>query len=510
MPVPHRPIAGPVDTTATTGLLKGATDAFLCDAAFDPAENDWPFAFINAPIHGPFRLSFRVRGATDRVVVGVVPYDPSDFSDNSGDYGDIKDGFYVAQDDQFIVYGYAPPDYDRTDTTGVFVAQDFDFSSHFNNLEMSVSVEVPVAECLYEMVWNGELLNHWVNGVLVRSHFVSQLEDGAVFWPVFIPASPGAEIYDIVWQRATQAKDLEFVCEEMIGALRRITGENGWESYAPRLDNGRALGWITSKPFRGGGRLEATIGGTSGYEGMSVLTLYGRGRVDFYEDGSFEAFANDGSGSPNKTGSWVAGDTFAIQYSGKRVRIFKNGSRIVKKKMGTGATVFAYLEMGHEGSFYNIRLTPFDEEEFQVKGSVSDTDLDAITDGSATVDDDYIVVGQPTAIAITPPEDDEDEAVISALMSYTNSGGSAVSFTPDTLVQYSTDGGGAWSTFATTQDPGSAPTATAGGASEQVSLRGTVAVLATATYLFRLVTKNTIPGAYSVTLSGFITAEWQG
>jgi hypothetical protein len=500
-----------LDTTATTGLLKGATDALLCDAAFDPAEDEWPFAFIPQPMHGPFRLSFRVRGATDRVVVGVVPYDPGDFSDNSGDFGDVKDGFYVAQDDQYIVYGYAPPDYDHTDTTGVFVAQDFDFSSHFLDLETSVSVEVPVAECLYEMVWNGEVLNHWVNGDLVRSNFVSQLEDGAIFWPVFIPASPGAEIYDIVWQRATQAKDLEFVHDGMIGALRRISGENGWESYAPRLPGGAGLGYVWSKSFRGGGRLEAKIGGTSGYQSLSILALAPRGKIEFKEDGTFKAFKTADFGSPpDVEGTWVAGDLFAIQYSGKRVRMFKNGSRILKRKVGTGAEVEAYLEMGKNGSFYDIRLTPLDEEEFAVKGSVTDTELQPITDGSTPVDDDYIVVGEPTAIVMTVESGDEDEAIVSALMSYTNDASSAVSFTPDTLVQYSMDGGATYATFATTQDPGTAPTATAGGDTEQVTLRGTIDVTGTVTYLFRLVTKNSVAGAYSVALSGYITVEWQG
>jgi len=511
-----------IKTNSTLGKAFGATRKIKAASDLDPqpttstslhgqAFNETLGFYIDKLINGPCRLAFRVRNAGDRVAAGFIHYDPNtslgddqQILTNTG--GWMNTGIWIAQNDNNIVFSteFVSPSNLYHPVTGVFPFTNYDPDGNYLDGADNLATDTPLAGALYELIYNGDTVDTYINGLKVRSYYINPSWDGDDRWPVFMLASPDAEIYDIVWERSTQATVVEFPFNEQFGAMRRMLDKPGWEMYAPHLTDGFGAGWIYSRDFKGGGRFEATIQSTSGLDASSYMILGTRGQIRFNGDGTYVTTITGTTSS----GTWTAGDTFVIQYTGKRTRMYKNGVQIRKKKVGTGATVQAYLEFGANGGFYNLKVTPLDEEEFQNKAMVTNgLPVTPITQASPTVTGGYINVLETTNLVVNPP--DNDDLVVSARLIYTNDSGSAVNFTPDAKIQYSWDNGGSWSDLGATQTPSSAPAA-APGSAQTITFSYTQSISSQGNWKFRLLVKNSIAGNYSVTLGGFLTAEWQG
>lgn len=481
-----------------TAKVLGKTRGVKAALDFNPDTDVWPYCFINRPVTGPWVFRCKVRGALDRVAVGVVTYDPATL--NGGyDVGDIFDGYYVAQNDTYAVTNSGSP------TTGVFAIQDFDPASTFVNGQASRLLNPPVAECDLEMVFNGQTVEHWIDGERVRTHFVNQAVHGSKFWAVFLPLSPGAEIYDIQWGRATQAKSLEFPVDYVEGTLRRTDDDNGWEGYAPEVSNSATVGILESKNFSGGAYAKAKFAGSNGAAIFRFSAATNIGSINLYDDGTFEA--TRGGSTVVASGTWVDGDEFAMKWDRKKIWYYKNGTKLKEKKVSSPpASASLLIELSHGVEIIDLDLIPKEEGEFALKGSVSDGSLlTPIADTSPTVSGGYIVVAETTDLVYAITTDDTDEVAVTGTILYSKTGGAAASLTPEAKLQYSSNAGGSWTDLGS---PATGPAST--GSQQQVIVNGQQTISSSAKRRYRLLLKNTVVGDYTADLEGSLLANWNG
>jgi hypothetical protein len=463
----------------------------------------WPYCFINRPVSGPGALSFRVRGAGDRIAAGVIPYDPA-IADAHFSYGDIKDGFLVVQNDDYVTDFQDPATGDPSPITGVFIFEEYSPTSGYVRNQYARMSATPTAECLYQMVFNGETVEHYIGGAHIRTHLINNSwEDLLDYWVVFILGSPDAEIYDIQWGPATHSHEIDFRLDESFGALRRMKDQNGWEVYAPEIHDGFGVGWLLSKEFSGACYAKAKIGGVSGAFALSILEIGGVGSLTFYPDFTVEVRRTVPTLLVD-TMTWAPGDEWGISYDRKKIRWFQNGGMVHDRKLSPPSATDLYLEFGANSSFYDIDLV------FQAEGTLvkQQTQLNAvlltpIADTTPVATGSYIDIGQ-TPDVVYSVTTDTDSIIVSWAVHYTKTAGTAASFTPQIQLQRSTNGGTSWS------DVGAAVVGPAStGTTQQQVGTYTDTIVGSGKARYRLLIENTVAGTFTVTEDGTIVAEWQ-
>lgn len=473
--------------------VTGKTRGVKADTDFDIDTDTYPVCFINRPVTGPWVFRCKVRGALDRVAVGITPFNPATL--NAGwQVDNIMDGFFVAQGDNYWMPG-----------PGVYCIQDFHPDSFmFDGSKLAE----PAAEMDLEMAFNGQTVEHYIDGEHVRTHTIDYTDYGSKFWAMFIPLSPGAEIYDIQWGRAGGGGGtLEYPVEYMVGSLRRALEGDGWEGYAPELESSPefTVGWVISKNFNGGAYAKARVGGPSNGRGRMFFDgSTNPGGFFFEPGGSFEA--QRGS-STVATGSWAEGDEFAIKWDKKKIYYYKNGSKIKDKKVSSPPAYAALnLDMGHGFKFYEIDLVPKEEGEFALKGSVSDgTMLTPLADTSPTVTGGFVVIAETTDLVYAITSEDSDDVEVIGSVEYAKTGGSAASVTLQVQLQYSSNAGSSWTNL------GSAVTGSAStGASQTVIVTASQSISGSSKRRYRLLAKNTVAGDFTASLDGSLLANWSG
>jgi hypothetical protein len=483
----------------TGAKVLGSTDGLKAAADFDPASDVFPYCFINRPVTGPWHFRCKVRSGNDNAAFGIIPYNPAVVDGHFG-IGDIKDGFYIAHDDALNI--------DTADATGVFVIKEYDPKVNMVDTSNAIMLDTPLDECEFEMVFNGETIEHWINGEAIRTHFINQSwETLATYWPVFLPLSPNAEIYDIVWERATQARELDFRLDESGGPLRRMKDQNGWEVYAPHITLGFGVGFLLSKPFKGGCYVKARHAGTSGDFSLSILEIGGVARFTFYADGS--VLANNAiGGSPVWTGTWADDDEWSIDWDRKNMRFYKNGTLLKEHKRTAPSGGDAYFEFGAHASFYDMDVTPRGEGTYTFKGAISSTTLlTPLLDTSPTISGGWVVLATTADLVYSGIDTSNFDLVeASAGVFYTKTAGAAADVTLQIQIQKSFDSGVSWSD---TGSPQTGPASTTGTA-QQALAGGEDQISGSGPIRYRLLGKNLTAGTFSADISGTLAASWVG
>jgi hypothetical protein len=487
--------------------VQGETISVKAKSDFDPDADQWPYVFINQSITGPWQLTCKVRGAGDRVAIGVIPYDPNELN---GGYGtsisgsDVKDGFYIAQNDQYVVRDYDGVSF--TSLTGVFIYQDYDPSLGLSPDSHARMLNPPVGDCELKMVFNGETVEHYINGDHVRTHFINNsFEDLMTYWAVFIPASPNAEIYDIQWAAATQARELDFRLDYASGPLRRMKDQNGWELHAPEITDGSDFGGIASKTFSGAAYAKAKIGGVSGASATSNLALPGVGYIRFSAAGTWEMFRTAGGTLSVGTGSWSPGDEFGISYDRKKIKWYKNGAKVHDRKLNPPSNTYLFLDLGAGASFYDIDLTFQQEGELTLKGTQSNGALlTPISDTSPHVTGSFVALGETPDVVYSIAAD-SDTVNVTAVVRYQKTAGAAADVTLQAQLQMSGDGGASWGNFGS---PATGPASTT--TVQQVTVQASESISSSGSHRYRVIVQNLTAGTFTATISGTILAEWVG
>lgn len=479
----------------TGAKVSGNVNGLKASDDFDPELDVWPYCFINGAIAGPWHLKCRVKGSADRVAIGVLPYDPA-VLDGAFTANDFKNGFYVAQADEYPAQFAAA-------MTGVFIYQEYDPTCDLIDPSKATMLDAPLANCDFEMVFNGETIEHWVNGERLRTQCINpSFETLDTYWAVLMPLSAGAEITDIVWNRATPARELDFRVEDQFGPLRRTKDKNGWELYAPHITSGSGAGELISYGFRGGAFVTAKIDSVSGAASSNRLELIGMGHFVFFSDGTFEGYrGNDLSAS----GTWDAGDEFGIKCDRKHTWLYQNGAQLRRREARMlDPNPALNVEFGAGGAFSDITLQAEGEADDVVKASSSNTGLvSPISDTTTTITGGWIVLGETPDVVFS--SDDSDTIKTVANISYTKTAGAAANLTPQLQLQESNDKGVTYHNVGTAQ---TGPAST--GTTEQVSATYTASVGGDGTRRYRALVKNLTPGAYTATISGTLVAEWIG
>lgn len=499
----------------TGAKVLGATRGVKAADDFDPAADQAPYCFIDQPVTGAWILRCKVRGAGDRVAVGVVPTDP-EVLDRGDDQHDVNQGIYIAQND-----GYATRGPSGESATGVFVIQNWDPDSDFTDGRKAVVLEAPVDNCQLEISFNGETVEFYVNSQHVRTTIVNNAVDGAQYWPVFVPLSPNAEVYDIQWGRGTQATTLDYQHDFSEGCIRRSTDEIGWETYAPAVTSGTGVGLVYSKTFQGGCFVTFKVGAFAAGTVLDDLTanfvyIDGVGYFAFYADGTFNVRRE--SGGILASGTWVAGDEFGmvwqetsvftgwVSYTNHGLYFQKNGENLGTKKLPTPSFCGLTLELGAGGKLYDINFVPKEPTTGTSRASTTSPSITTpVSDTSPTVTGGFIVLGETPDIPFTTAGPTAETVAAAAQLLYTKTAGAAASVTPEVKLQYSTDGGNSWA------DLGASVTGAAStGAQQTLNVSSDQNVTGSGTRRYRLLAKNTVAGTFTLQTSGYLAAQWIG
>jgi hypothetical protein len=496
----------------TGAKVLGNVNGLKATSDFDPELDVWPYCFIKQPITGPFRLKAKVKGVGDRVAIGVIPYTPEVVDGGFGWtpdpihlFGDIKDGFWVAQNDPYAVFEGSPPTY--TPVTGVFIFQEYDPTLGLVPKTASRLLTTPPADCIYEMVFNGATIDHYINNELVRTHFINTAFEALnTYWPVFIPASPDAEIYEIEWSRASQGSNLEFPVDDERGPLRQMKDEKGWEVYAPEIPSGISIAELDSKLFYGAATAKARIQGLTGSGSQSSFGLGGIGHITFYGSGLFQCY-REIDASPSATGTWALGDEFTIDCDGEKTTFLQNGASLRRRyaKLTSRLTGF-FLTFGAGGAFSDISVIPTRDGQLQVLGQATNTALlTPIDDTTTTITGGWIVLGTTPDIVFTNASSDGDEVAVAANVTYTKTAGAAANVKLTIQLQKSVDQGANWTDLGTGATGGLST-----GTTSSVQDSETDTISGDGTVRYRLLAKNATAGTYTATIGGTLAAKWNG
>ena len=324
--------------------------------SWHPGWSDEPaLAVIPEYLDGPFNLSWRVRKGTSMFVGGIMNYDPRAIMGNGSlSLDDIFAGAFVLNNNDLTISGDADEP-----LTGVWGLSQWDYSNNYvSNLIGQIDGSLPPDQSLYQLTFNGEIIDLYVNGIHARSWVhVKETWGTEGFWPVFALLDHTTEIYDVHWEPGERGRRSQTRMQYVEGGAARYRQHlHQWEVFGPYVNEpgfGYAFGETIA--LKGDVRLSfeinvpASDGPTPGYTQFAFLGNQSSSSGDlgfrFRGNGMF------GLIGPGETVDrpYAEGDAFSVEVESRIVRYFHNGQLLSRNRVTPGRTYRGFWELGGAG-----------------------------------------------------------------------------------------------------------------------------------------------------------------